>query len=128
MIPKRAIPNKQFGEAWNRATDELRSHVPIQGPGILTSHTPHGVIRETDMPSGVYGVSEASTGMTFRGEWSTSGDYSTQDVVVIRTGTNAGTYVCVADNPGESNPPTTPDTGNAYWVRLLGGSSIGSWV
>jgi hypothetical protein len=67
-------------------------------------------------------------GMLFRGEYSSEVAYSVQDVVVIRTGANAGTYVCVQANPGSTNPPTTPDTGNAYWVQLVGGASVGKWV
>jgi hypothetical protein len=68
--------------------------------------------------------------MSFRGEYSPTypGDYAEQDVVVVRSGPNSGTFVCVKSKPNAaSNPPRNPDAGG-YWVSLSIGSTVGEWL
>lgn len=48
IIPKSAIPGRTFSVAWNQAREVMRGHEPVQSAGMLTSHTPHGVIREPE--------------------------------------------------------------------------------
>ena len=66
-------------------------------------------------------------GMIFRGEYDDTATYSPQDVVVIRAGANAGSYVCIASSTG--NAPALPDIGNQYWINLNGNSPVGgAWL
>ena len=64
-------------------------------------------------------------GMQWRGVWSPAPviPYSVQDVVIVQTGVNAGTYVSVlADNPND------PATGIG-WVQIApGNNTIGNWT
>lgn len=69
-------------------------------------------------------------GMIFRGEFSATypGDYKEQDVVVVRSGPNAGTFVCVKNSPNAANnPPVNPDAGG-FWVSLSVGGTVGEWL
>jgi len=66
--------------------------------------------------------------MTFRGEYDSETSYAVQDVVVIRSGTNAGSYVCIAAGATDTDPPTQPDTGNTFWLSLSNASSAGTWL
>jgi hypothetical protein len=63
--------------------------------------------------------------MTFRGEYDpTSGGsaYEVQDVVVIRNGPTAGTYVKVTSGA------TAPSDGSPDWVMLSHGDFMGVWA
>lgn len=93
-----------------------------------------GVLRRTD--SGVQlvftpgtGGAPASAGLNFRGEYVTTESYVKNDVVVIFTGNNVGTYVCVQDRPGSSNAPVaySDPAHGTYWVSLPFGNALGSW-
>jgi hypothetical protein len=54
-------------------------------------------------------------GGSFRGEYSATVSYNLQDMVVISTGSNAGTYICVAASTGNN-----PWAGGGYWVQISG--------
>lgn len=69
-----------------------------------------------------------SGGMNFRGDYNSGATYAVRDVVVVRSGSNAGTYICVTANPGAANPPAQPDTGSVYWVSLSNGATKGDWL
>lgn len=75
---------------------------------------------------------KSSAGMIYRGEYDDQAAYAVQDVVVVRAGNPggfpAGSYVCVKDSPGSTNPPTQPDAGNEYWHSLSDGSTMGVWL
>tara|TARA_R110000868_G_scaffold221_2_gene2112 strand:+ start:789 stop:1220 length:432 start_codon:yes stop_codon:yes gene_type:complete len=75
------------------------------------------------------GVGSAS-GMIFRGEYSTDLSYNPQDVVVIRSGPNAGSYVCIlANDSTDPQSPIIPDTNGLYWISLTGNvTSMGQWL
>jgi hypothetical protein len=60
-----------------------------------------------------------------RGEYISTGDYLTDDEVVVASGANAGAYGCVKDNPGSANPPWV---GGGWWIKLSGGSTLGQWM
>ena len=72
----------------------------------------------------------ALSGMIFRGEYSTDLSYNPQDVVVIRSGPNAGSYVCIlANGVGGPQSPIIPDTNGLYWISLTGNvTSMGQWL
>lgn len=55
QIPKRVISDAPFGDGWNTSVEALRSHRPSAGPGILTTHTPHGVMHEAAIVPAAYG-------------------------------------------------------------------------
>lgn len=49
------VPNRTAGDggiesAYNKLRENARSHHPVGGPGINTSHTVHGVMREPELP------------------------------------------------------------------------------
>lgn len=76
------------------------------------------------------GSGGGSGGMQFRGDFDTSGatQYVSQNVVVIRGGISAGTYVCISDDPAvPGQPPSDPATGDR-WVALSRGYTIGWWT
>lgn len=81
------------------------------------------------IPVRVGGGGGGPGGMNFRGDWSPTASpaYQLQDVVVIRSGPNRGTFVLVTANPG-TTPPQQPDTGNVYWVSLSNGVTMGDWL
>jgi hypothetical protein len=61
----------------------------------------------------------------FRGEYLSTGTYAVGDMVVIASGANAGTYICVSTNPGSGNPPWV---GGGYWVKFFSGNALGQWM
>jgi len=72
-------------------------------------------------------VGSGGAGGSFRGEWSPTATYGVQDEVVIRSGPNAGSYVCIQTNNGQA--PQLPDTGNLYWISLSGNApALGAWM
>ena len=110
-----------LGDVINRIIDRLNSLTLRAGPNVKLTYTSVGTIVEAQ-PGGRKTV---SGGMTFRGEWSpTVTDYSEQDVVVIRGGVSAGTYVALQDVP-VGTEPAYPDVG-IYWASLSRGVS-GLW-
>lgn len=50
--PARIASDSEFAAAWNAEREAVRSHAPLTGPGLLTSHTIHGVHRDPvpDLP------------------------------------------------------------------------------
>ena len=104
----------------NKLTKELRFS---SSPTVRIQQKPDGIT--------LHAIAEQSkssvvAGMTFRGEWLATINYNVGDVVVIRTGASAGSYVCVQAVFGSS--PMQPDTGSPYWVSLGLGSAIGQWA
>jgi len=79
-----------------------------------------------NFPSSSGGGGKGGSG-TFRGEYDPTASYAAQDTVVIRAGSNSGSFVCIAANSGSA--PQLPDTGNLYWVSLSGNvPSGGNWM
>tara|TARA_R110000868_G_scaffold245626_7_gene502235 strand:+ start:20773 stop:21207 length:435 start_codon:yes stop_codon:yes gene_type:complete len=74
--------------------------------------------------------SKPASGMIFRGEYSADLSYSPQEVVVIRSGPNAGSYVCIlANDSTDPQNPIVPDTNGLYWISLTGNvTSMGQWL
>jgi len=67
----------------------------------------------------------SGSGMNFRGEYLDTVVYGVSDLVIIASGANAGSYVCVSDNPGAGNPPWV---GGGYWVKFFSGNALGQWM
>jgi hypothetical protein len=61
----------------------------------------------------------------FRGEYYDAGAYTAGDFVVVLSGANTGTYVCVQDDPGSENPPWL---GGGWWVKLPTVNALGQWM
>jgi hypothetical protein len=61
----------------------------------------------------------------FRGEYLSTAVYFVGDLVIIASGANAGTYICVADNPGAGHAPWA---GGGYWVKFFSGNALGQWM
>jgi hypothetical protein len=109
----------------------FNSQFPFQDtPTVRCSRTPGGYAFFA--APGRVGVAVSKGGkMNFRGEYDASANppYAVQDVVVIRGGANAGSFVCIAGNPGATHPPTAPDTGNGYWICLANNTNaLGEWM
>lgn len=69
----------------------------------------------------------STNGMNFRGEFDPTASYAVNDVVVIRAGSNAGSYVAIQPSGGQA--PQLPDTGNLFWLSLSGNApSLGNWM
>lgn len=106
----------------------LRNYVaslrPVQSFGTRTSHTSTGVAHET-RPGQTTAPPSPSSGMNFRGEYDPGiTDYVEGDVVVVRGGVSAGTYIALRDVPA-GQQPAYPDVG-IYWASLAR-SVAGVW-
>lgn len=60
-----------------------------------------------------------------RGEYISTEDYLTDDLVSVASGANAGLYACVSDHPPAAVPPWV---GGGYWIKLAGYNSLGQWM
>jgi len=76
--------------------------------------TDHGIITS---PSG----GSISPGK-IRGEYDSATLYNIGDIVLISTGPNQGTYICIQSSTGNN-----PWLGGGFWMQLLGGLS-NSWM
>lgn len=68
-------------------------------------------------------------GLRFRGEWSAAEVYAVDDIVVVRGGVSAGSYICIQSVGPAGDPsqvPSWPDVG-VYWVSLGRGNTGGQW-
>jgi hypothetical protein len=115
--------------AWlNEVHDFTLSLVPMQTLNTKITRTAKGIAIEAQAGGGA----SAPPGMKFQGEWSSASSYfaaPNQDVVVIRGGVSAGTYVCVRNAPAGTPPPGSPDpTVGTFWVSIASGDSRGAWV
>lgn len=73
------------------------------------------------------GSGSAAAGMNFRGEFDPTSSYAVNDVVVIRAGSNAGSYVAIQSSGSQA--PVLPDTGNLFWLSLSGNApALGAWL
>jgi hypothetical protein len=61
----------------------------------------------------------------FRGEYLDTATYRVGDIVIVASGANAGTYICVSDNPGAAHAPWA---GGGYWVKFFSGNALGQWM
>jgi len=62
---------------------------------------------------------EATTGMTYKGEWNASTVYVAQNLV---TRGALGEFICILDAPAA----TTPESGAPYWHGLV--TPLGMWA
>lgn len=113
---KTYTPKKPVGDTaiwtWRRWIWDLLAGglFPIKGDGNVVVSFEQGFYRISTKPS----TSSAVTGK-FRGEYSATVGYNPQDEVVITTGSNAGTYVCVTAATNKN-----PWAGGGYWVQISG--------
>jgi hypothetical protein len=128
-LPPDSLPPVTPMAAWlNRLRSFCLSHIIIDSPDIRREEKPNGTaLFLTQSPRGAPG----SSGMNFRGEWSSGNSYSVGDVVVLRAGVSAGTYVCVLSAPvGTAQPTDQPvdPTQAIYWVSIARSNTIGAWT
>ena len=112
-------PAREIRRKLNQIIDALVSLRIIRAPNMRVAHTTLGQRIEVEAVSEA--VPAPSTGMRWRGEWSASvNDYESGDVVVVRGGNTAGTYIAITSVPTSlppSDPPVDPANG-IYWVSL----------
>jgi hypothetical protein len=109
-----------------RHSEKQRSNQIVESPDIRPVPSTKGTaLFLKRFPKG----GAPSSGMVFRGEWSAIESYSTQDVVVVRGGISAGTYVCVRNNPPATAPqdPASDPSLGIYWVCLSRGPTWGQY-
>lgn len=116
-LPKMLVADTEQAIDHNQTVAYLKSLRPMKAAGMHTTHGIHGVLRKPSQKL------SRVRGMMFRGEYDEAENYNPQDVVVIRAGANAGSYVCIQSTNG--NAPTLPDIGNQYWINLNGNSPVG---
>jgi hypothetical protein len=120
-LPDRLSADSPLATTVNQIIDYLRSLTPRNSATASVSHTPDGVFISAAPPKG----GGTSVGH-IRGEYISSGVYLTDDIVVVASGANAGTYACVQDNPGSANPPWA---GGGFWIKLSGNfNALGQWM
>ena len=79
------------------------------------------------------GLGSAGGGLNPRGEYDASGatQYNYLDMVVVRAGSNAGTFYAIQNVPaatGTQPIPTCPDTGNQFWICISNSPPLGQWM
>lgn len=88
-----------------------------------------GVTTATDWievaPCRSWVIDFGGSNIQFRGEYHPDVTYVIGDMVVVPTGVNSGTYICVKNNPGAANSPWL---GGGYWVKLPSGNALGQWM
>ena len=121
------VPNKPNGNtkhiAHHRALHERvfeGGGLVIAGPGIALSVNEFGQYVVTNSVNPGRG---GSGFFTVRGEYDPAATYALYEVVVISTGMNQGTFVCIA----EGTTGIAPYTGGGYWMQLPGGL-LGQWM
>ena len=104
---------------WRDINRVSGAHQHTAAEAVNHGHTIAGHPRQLRTPLG--------GGLTFRGEYDPTETYGIQDVVVIRSGANAGSYVCLQKHSGQA--PQLPDVGNGYWMSLSGNvPGGGNWM
>lgn len=114
--------NARLDRWLEKVHEAYQSLRPVPSLNTQTTRTAIG----TSIKAKPGGGEAAPPGMIFRGEWDGTVSYKEQDVVVIRGGVAAGTYVCVRDAPATTPMPTYPATGD-FWVNLSPGNTLGAW-
>lgn len=75
----------------------------------------------------IYPQPAAKSGLNPRGEYDPTASYAVFDLVVIRSGANAGSFYALRPSSGVA--PQIPDTGNLYWLSLSGNAPVlGAWM
>jgi hypothetical protein len=111
MIPNRSIRSTPGADAWNKAREQIRSHEPLQSPGVLTGHSIHGVTREVEPSTPPYGSPSPGRLQTYRVK------SKIDDVLICRTwdGTTEGTTdVPIAVNRNSRQLTTETINGVTY--------------
>lgn len=110
--------------------NELRACVesiqPLDSPSTKHTETTLGTLTRSKGGGGSSGpVSD-----WFKGEWSSSGTYAPGEGVVVRTGINAGLYLCVRDSTpvvGEPCDPAADPSLGIFWVQVADNYGLGMW-
>lgn len=112
-------PEGVFKKAYNDLVDYVLATAPANTPDSFVSHTTGGAHvkpRATRRAAG-------GLDMVFRGEWSEDmGDILAGHCVVVRGGTNMGSYIAVVDDP-EGDPWDSED-----WLQFPSTNTIGKWT
>ena len=84
------------------------------GINIVPTKQPNGT---WTMASGPLGTGSGT--LNYRDLYNSANSYNTNDMVVVRSGTSQGVYVCLQNGVTSSNPPTWPEPGGTVYWRLL---------
>ena len=122
--PVRLLSGSTLAGYLNRLRENARITRPTQGQNVrVVSNT-----RGTSVVSlARRGATPSSGGMNFKGEWSATEEYSIDDVVLIRGGTEAGTFVCVRAVTGGGGITEKRPAQGLYWVSLSRAHPMGVW-
>lgn len=115
-----------LGDALNEMIDAINARTPGAGFRTKLRFTPAGFTIEAN-PAG---EQADVTGMVFKGEWSDKA-FKKGEVVVVRGGISAGTYIASRDVPAgtgiPTDPPTDPTQG-IFWISIGKGDTLGQWL
>lgn len=116
-IPQRTTNGSRAGDAYNKASEALRSHQPIHAPGNLTSHTVHGTMHEAEVQSGGgYAADSEVSGVSYEGDYDPAKDYTKGMIVRKRSGSHQGLYICNEDAAAGTAPIfPEPTSGTVHW-------------
>jgi len=90
-------------------------------PGLKFDKTPRGYLPKF-RPSI---ISAKPASFAIRGEYDPTLTYNLYDLVVVTTGANVGTYVCVSSVGATGQNPWA---GNNFWMQLPMGTTTGVWM
>jgi uncharacterized membrane protein len=120
---KEAGPLKRVWRAINELQAAARSLKPSPGANVTVRHTMQGtVISAQPKAKAVEGG-----GMSFAGEWNSASSYAVDDVVVIRGGTEAGTYICTRAVTANAADVNLQPAQGLYWASLSRAHPLGTW-
>ena len=144
-LPNRITSGSRSGDAANKVRETLRSHFPLQSPGVRTQHTIHGIHREVDEVAGGYASDDAPPGgISYEGEWDPLKTYLKNAMVrvssipdAVTPGVNyTGVFIAVQAVPAGQRPvyPENLNPALVYWNLLslgireinIGNSTLGS--
>lgn len=121
-LPPR-LSGSDRASAWlNALRDAVQQLVPRSSVGVKINHGPRGFTIEAAKQRGG-GKGGGVRGIVYRGDWSEEGEYGVNDMVTIRDGAAAGTYLAVGTPEDEEDP-----SAGENWVQIAPGDTVGKWA
>lgn len=115
--------SSKLGSGLNAVQRALQANRAQFAPGTLTNRTTGGITRKPAWRPRPRG----GGGMNFSGEWSATESYKVDDVVVIRGGTESGTYICIRAVTSNPADVTLQPGQGIYWASLSRNFGLGVW-
>ena len=124
-LPPRLTASTEQARWLNKLRDAVESMRPVDGSHTRVIESTRGTSILASARS--VAVEGGGGGMNFVGEWSSTSNYVADDVVVIRGGTEAGTYICVRQVTADAADISLQPGQGVYWASLSRAHPLGVW-